>query len=110
MTGFTASLLAVASTVVAAAGMVLFKRASGLAPRKMLLSPNFITGGALFVLGTILFILALKLDELSNLFPITSLTYIWVMLMSWKFLKEKPNKWKIAAVACIAAGIVLAVQ
>lgn len=110
MPDVTAVGLAVASTIVAAAGMVLFKKTSKLETRKMLLSSNFILGGALFALGTILMIMALKREELSLLFPVTALTYIWVMLLSQKFLNEKLNKWKILAVILIVAGIILTVQ
>lgn len=107
MADLLAVLLAGASTIVASIGMLLFKLA---AKQKKLLNMQFITGGFLFVFGTILMILALKLEELSLLFPITSLTYIWVMLLSSKFLGEKINNWKIASVFLIILGITLVVQ
>ena len=107
MADLLAVLLAGASTVVASVGMLLFKLA---AKHKNLLNMQFIAGGFLFAFGTILMILALKLEELSVLFPITSLTYIWVMLLSSKFLGEKINNWKIASVFLIILGITLAVQ
>ena len=104
-----AIMFAVASTLIAATGMLFFKLASaGMGTKKMLTSPQFISGGILSVLGTFLFIAALRLDELSGLFPITALTYIWVMLLSRKQLNEPINKWKAGAVLLIVAGIVLA--
>ncbi|MBI2578463.1 MAG: EamA family transporter [Candidatus Aenigmarchaeota archaeon] len=102
-----AVLLAASSTIAAAVGMLFFKLA---AKQQKLLSPQFIAGGILFVLGTVLMILALQKEELSLLFPITSLTYIWVMLLSWKFLGEKINRWKVASVVFIILGITFAVQ
>lgn len=107
MADISAILLAGASTVVAAVGMLFFKLA---AKRQKLLSPQFIAGSLLFVFGTVLMILALQKEELSLLFPITSLTYIWVMPLSRKFLDEKINKWKILSVVFISIGIILAVQ
>lgn len=102
-----AVMFAIASTLVASLGMLFFKLASRIETRKMLTSPQFIAGGILFVLSAFLFISALRLDELSNLFPVTALTYIWVMLLSRKHLDEPINKRKITAVACIVAGIIL---
>lgn len=102
--------LAVASTMVASIGMVLFKFAAKKEIREMLLNRYFITGSILFVFGTILMILALKIEELSLLFPITSLTYIWVMLLSRQFLGEQLSKWKILAVVFIVFGIILVTQ
>lgn len=108
MADMVALSLAIASTIMAATGMLFFKKAAG--AKKTFFSREFFIGGFLFVLGTILMILALKREELSLVFPITSLTYIWVMIFSKIHLNEKINKWKILSVVFIAIGIILAVQ
>ena len=108
MADASAVLLAVASTLVASAGMLLFKIASG--ERKIFLSKYFFAGGLLLVLGTVLMILALKIEELSVLFPITALTYIWVMILARIFLREKLNRWKLVSIVLIVAGIVFVMQ
>ena len=105
MANFTAVSLAIASTIIASVGMVLFKLAGK--KKKLFLNPYFIGGGLLFFLGTLLMVVALRMEGLSTLFPITSLTYIWVMILSKLWLKEKINRWKIISVAFIALGIVL---
>lgn len=110
MPDIIAVILAVLSTIIAAIAMALFKIVSKYEIRKMLLNKIFFTGGFLFVFGTMLMILALKMEKLSFLFPLTSLTYIWVMLLSWKYLNESLNKQKIIAIVFIVIGIILVVQ
>lgn len=97
--------LGVASTVVSAIGIILLKLASRFGFMKMVFSRHFILGGVLFLFSGFFLILALKTEELSLLFPITSLTYIWVMLLSKAYLKEDVNKWKICGVALIVLGV-----
>ncbi len=99
--------LAVASTVVAAFGILLFKLSAALELRKMLFNKSFILGCILFLFGGFFLITAMKSEELSLIFPITSLTYIWVMLLSKIFLKENINRWKLTSIAFIIIGIIL---
>ena len=47
-----------------------------------------ILGVLLYVLGAIIMILAFKNAELSVLYPFFSLSFIWVTLLSFLFLKE----------------------
>lgn len=110
MPDITAMSLAVASTAVAAVAMVFFKLAAKADARKIFLSRRFFAGGFLFVFGAALMILALKLEELSVLFPLTSLTYIWVMLLSRRYLKERLDRYKVLVVAFIVLGIIFAAQ
>ncbi len=110
MPDLTAIFLVTASTIAASFGMVLFKLASKEEIKKLIFNKFFVFGGFLFVFGSILFILALKVEKLSVLFPLTSLTYIWVTLLSNYLLKEKINKWKIASVILIVIGILFVAQ
>ena len=57
--------------------------------------------------GILLFIPALKWGELMVLYPLASTTYIWVTLLSMKFLKEKVTKWKWFGISMIIVGIIL---
>jgi uncharacterized membrane protein len=50
---------------------------------------------------------ALKLENLSIIFPLASLSYLWVTFFSVLFLHEKMNKWKWLALNGIILGIVL---
>lgn len=50
---------------------------------------------------------ALKQEPLSIIFPLASLSYLWITLFSVLFLQEKMNKWKWLALGGIIIGIVL---
>jgi len=64
-------------------------------------------GILLFLFSSIFYIWALKYIELSLAYPITSLSYIWVSLLSLKFLGENMNKYKWVGILLIILGVIL---
>lgn len=64
-----------------------------------------ISGLALYGLSMVLFVHALRNEQLSLLYPLISLTYIWVTAISILFLNETVSFWKLAGVAVIVAGV-----
>jgi drug/metabolite transporter (DMT)-like permease len=66
-----------------------------------------ILGCLFFAVSSIMFVIGLKYGELSVLYPLTSLTYIWTCLLSTKMLKEKMSRGKWFGIACIIIGVVL---
>ena len=68
---------------------------------------KLIIGIALYGFATISFIIALKMAELSVVYPMTSLGYIFVTILSVVFLKEKINKFVLIGIASIIFGVVL---
>ncbi len=56
------------------------------------------SGYALYGLNTILLVLALREGELSMLYPIIALTYVWVTLLSYALLHEPQNLYKNAGI------------
>jgi uncharacterized membrane protein len=64
-------------------------------------------GVLLYGLSTVFFIMALKLGELSVVYPLTSLSYIFVALLSLYFLKEKMNWYKWTGIGFIILGVIL---
>lgn len=98
--------LAALSTVVGAFGSLFLKLGSKNLKLKDLISNKALSVGFfLFVIATLLMIVALKFGELSKIFPITSLTYIWVAIISSRFLKERMTREKLAAFVLIIMGI-----
>ena len=59
----------------------------------------------LYGLGTLMFIVALKGGELSVLYPILSLSFVWVICISYFYLKEAVGVAEIAGTAFIILGI-----
>ena len=64
-------------------------------------------GIALYFLATIIYLSALRGGEVSILYPIISFTYIWIALLSMKFLNEKITKNKWIAIGLIIIGVIL---
>jgi len=52
-----------------------------------------------------LLVLALRNGQLSVLYPIIALTYVWVAILSPMFFDDVLNAPKIAGVAFIVAGV-----
>jgi drug/metabolite transporter (DMT)-like permease len=98
-------------TVFGAAAQILIKHgANGLAsgsPLAMITNLPLLAGYSLYGLSTLLLILALRDGELSILYPVISLTYVWVTLLSYLFFKESMNAWKLAGVGVIVAGVAM---
>ncbi|MGP1608505.1 MAG: EamA family transporter [Clostridium sp.] len=61
-------------------------------------------GGILYILAAILNIFVLKYLEYSIVLPLTAITYIWTMLISKIYLKEKITKLKILGIILIVIG------
>lgn len=100
--------LVVLATFAGAFGPILLKKASAkkLSSIKSLMANYPLMGGVfLYAIGTMLFIPALKGGDLSILYPFVSLAYVWVSLLSIKFLGERMNKLKWLGVILIIIGV-----
>jgi len=109
-TSLWAVILTVIVTVIGAFGALLLKLGSkklSFYPIKLIKNYKLIFGFFLYGISTTLFIIALKGGELSVLFPLISLGYIWVSLISTKFLGERMNIFKWVGIALIVLGVSL---
>lgn len=68
---------------------------------------NLYVGGILYLISAILNIYILKFLDYSIVLPLTSITYIWIMILSYFKLNEKINKKKIIGVILIIIGAIL---
>ncbi len=101
-------LLVCCCTVLGAAAQILMK--IGMAhfqPNVWALITNvpLFVGYVLYGINTLLLVLALREGELSMLYPIIALTYVWVTLLSYTLLREPPNAFKNAGVLAIVIGV-----
>jgi multidrug transporter EmrE-like cation transporter len=73
----------------------------------MALLGNFplIFGYGLHGCNALLLILALRDGELSVLYPIYSLSYVWVIGLSMYFFHDQLNPWKICGVVLVMTGV-----
>ena len=66
---------------------------------------RLIAGAAMYLLSTAFFIVALQKGELSVLFPLVSLGYVWTMVWSRIFFKEPFTRDKFLGLALILIGV-----
>src|SRR3989344_1967119 len=72
-----------------------------------ILTNYYLIGGlVLYGIGAILMIISFRGGEVSVLYPIIATSYIWVSLLSMRFLGEKMNTFKWIGVFIIVAGII----
>ncbi len=106
-------LLVVMCTVVGAAAQILIKsgaatvHAHGAIPTliAMASSPLLVAGYSLYGLSAAMMVLALRHGELSVLYPIIALTYVWVSVLSVLVFHETLGAMRIAGIAVIVAGV-----
>jgi multidrug transporter EmrE-like cation transporter len=96
-------------TLLGAAGQILIKYGAGALrgsdPLAMLLNLPLMAGYSLYGLMTVLFVFALRDEELSILYPIIALTYVWVALLSIYYFHETLNAFKLVGISVIVIGV-----
>jgi drug/metabolite transporter (DMT)-like permease len=65
------------------------------------------TGVCLYLLSSVFFVMGVAQGELTILYPMVSLGYIWTILWARLFFKEPFTKSKIAGLAMIIFGVAL---
>jgi drug/metabolite transporter (DMT)-like permease len=95
-------------TVLGALASLCLKRASGFKSLKqLLLNFNFYLGGGLYFICALINIYVLKYLDYSTVLPLTSITYIWTIVLSYFVLKEKIGLRKIVGITGIIIGAFL---
>lgn len=104
-------LLVFCCTLLGAAAQVFFKLGAGSLtksnPVQMLTNPVLLSGYCLYGLSTGLLVLALRKGQLSILYPVISLTYVWVALLSMVIFKESMNGFKALGLAIVVVGVAI---
>jgi uncharacterized membrane protein len=98
------------STLIGAYGALFFKKAANSFKKGILGilgSKELWLGGVLYGLAFILGMIPLKKEALSLIYPLSAMTYIWVIFISKKHLGEKITKYKIIGILLVVAGIFL---
>ena len=67
--------------------------------------PRLFAGYALYGIFPVLFVSALRHGELSILYPLVSLGYVWVTITAVVAFHEALNPLKFAGIAIIVAGV-----
>ncbi|MEJ7606267.1 MAG: EamA family transporter [Bryobacteraceae bacterium] len=96
-------------TLIGAAAQVLLKLGANsitqLTPVQILTNPSLFLGYALYGISTMFLVLALRKGQLSLLYPVISLTYVWVTLLSMLIFKESLTIAKGVGLGIVIAGV-----
>jgi uncharacterized membrane protein len=107
-------LLAVSATFITAAAQILIKTGSGHISQHatlidtliaLITVPQLFAGYALYGVVTVIMVLALRHGELSVIWPIISLSFVWVAILSVLIFHEEMNWEKIGGIAVIITGV-----
>lgn len=95
-----------AMTMMGALGGFFFKKCScgSSLGWQTLRNPFLYVGGGFYVVSALVNIWVLHYMEYSALMPMLGITYIWTLILSCLFLKEKFTLRKLFGIACIVAG------
>ena len=106
-------LIVVACTLIGAAAQVLIKLGAAQLSHASLIAtflsiftvPTLFFGYCLYGLFAVMMVYALRHGELSILYPVIALTFVWVSILSAMIFHEVMNPIKIAGIAIIIAGV-----
>lgn len=103
-----AMLLVLFTTLLTSSAQLLWKKGSASLTVATIASNYYLIGGLLlYVVGGTLLIISLRGGEVSVLYPIIATSYVWVTLLSMRFLDETMNNFKWFGITSIILGIVL---
>lgn len=95
-------------TLLGALGAFFFKKATKEISFKLMLQKRDIyIGGGCYFLSALINIFLLEHVSYSVLLPLTSITYIWTLLISKKYLNEKLTNKKVIGISLIILGTIL---
>jgi multidrug transporter EmrE-like cation transporter len=99
-----------AATIVCAAAQILMKLGADYSRAHpglggLITDTPLVAGYALYALMTVLIVVAFKDGELSVLYPIISLSYVWVTALSYFVFHDSLNPWKMTGLGFIIAGV-----
>lgn len=101
-------ILLILMTLIGAMASLFLKRASSFDSIITLLKNKWLyIGGLLYLLSALLNILILKYLDYSVVLPLTSITYIWTMILSKTILKEQITSNKIFGTLLIFLGAII---
>lgn len=74
---------------------------------EMIKNKNLYVGAGLYLVSAVMNIWVLRYLDYSIVLPLTSLTYVWTLILSYMILREKITARKIIGVILILIGAIL---
>ena len=94
-------------TLMGSFGSFFLKKAASGEITDIIKSSNFYLGGVLYFISLVLNVYLLTKLEYSLMVPLCSLSYVWTMVLSCAYLKEKITYRKIWGTIIMITGILL---
>lgn len=109
MHNLSAIALVVLTSIGNGIGSVFFKRAAMQKKNLfgLVLDVRFLVGLSIYGIAAIFYVIALKYEDVSVLYPIAALQYVWVLAFAAIIFKERVNMMKWAGVGLIVLGALL---
>ena len=106
-TPLSSILLVLFGSLIGSIGMVFLKKASAHLHQGFLhiISVNAAAGVTLFLISSLFYLKAISHGQLSVLYPMVSLSYVWVTALSYFVFHDNLNPYKFAGVALIITGV-----
>ena len=103
-------LLVLTASFIGSFGAVFLKSGAGKLHRQLrtlLLNWRLGVGVALFLVSSFFFVLGVRKGELTILYPMVSLGYVWTLFWSRLFFREPFTRFKFAGLGLILIGILV---
>lgn len=109
MVAFYSILLIIVATMIGAVGALQLKKGAekmkGIMLQKVFTLRIWI-GLFLYGIASLITLFVLLRENVSIIYPLTAMSYIWVIILSKVYLKEQINAYKMFAIGFIILGIV----
>ena len=102
-----AIMLMLLCTLFTATGQILLKIGADKLSKNYLTYLFVLPGLIFYVAGSVLLLYSLKTANLSAVYPFFSLSFVWVLLLSYFFLKEQLSIMQITGILVIICGVSL---
>lgn len=109
-TPLSSILLVLVGSFIGSFGAVFLKAGSATLQRNLrsfLLNWRLLAGIAFYLASSVFFVLGLKKGELTILYPLVSLGYVWTLMWSRVFFHEPLTRTKFVGLGTILAGVIL---
>ena len=109
-TPFSSMLLVLVASFIGSFGAVFLKSGAGRLHRQfrtLLLNWRLALGVAFYLLSSFFFVLGVRQGELTVLYPMVSLGYVWTLLWSRLFFRESITRNKLLGIGLVLVGVVL---
>ena len=106
-TPLSSILLGLLGSLIGSVGMVFLKKASKDLHKGFLhiISVNAALGVALFMISSVFYLAGIRNGQISVLFPMVSLSYVWALFWARLVFKEPLTKQKFAGLGLVLIGV-----